>query len=182
MLLLHKGGLLDICFSENCLPSNTESSLCGQSGEERKTHTASTRTERPPDPSLGYAQRTPPWRFHTPLQDFLSGKRDNHYDLRAGLNNKHLGGRVTLSEVTEKKHTLTGSAVNLWMLVANFGHMSASLPLEQRDLLCHCSSRYCLLKEWIHRTYSEQVGGIVEGFLYADKQMGHANFYEVNPL
>ncbi len=119
-----------------------------RAGEERKTPTASTRTERPPDPSLGYAHRTPPWRFHTPLQDFLSGKRDNHYDLRAGLNNKHLGGRVTLSEVTEQKHTLTGSAVNLWMLVANFDPMSASLPLEQRDLLlCHCSSRYCLLKE-----------------------------------
>jgi len=62
--------------------------------------------------------------------------------LQSGLNNSHLGKRVTLSEVTEQKHTLTGSAVNLWMLVALFGPVSISLLLEQTDLLlCHCSSR-----------------------------------------
>lgn len=143
MLLLHKGGLLDICFSAQ-LPAFKHWIQFVWTERARRGRLLLPRHAPREHPTPAWATLTAhfPGAFTHHLRTFLSGKRENHYDLRSGLNNKHLGERVTLSEVTEQKHTLTGSAVNLWMLVALFGHLSTSLALEQTDLLlCHCSSR-----------------------------------------
>lgn len=103
MLLLHKGGLLDICFSAQ-LPAFKHWIQFVWTERARRGRLPLPRHAPREHPTRAWAtHRTPPWSLRTPLQDFFSGKRDNHYDLRAGLNNKHLGkqSNIIRSDRTE---------------------------------------------------------------------------------
>lgn len=97
MLLLHKGGLLDICFSVQ-LPAFKHWIQFVWTERARRGRLLLPRHAPREHPTPAWATLTAhfPGAFTHHLRTFLSGKRENHYDLRSGLNNKHLGEKSNI--------------------------------------------------------------------------------------